>query len=266
MNADWYESYIDLERYPVTSPDSPRGLAWLTECRETLKRLGSVEIPDFVTPVGVERMAAESATLESLAHHNELVGNAYLDELDPSLPADHARRLTDRTALGAISYDMVPETHLLRKVYEWDALMSFLGTVLGLDKIYRYGDPLGALNIAVMKERDYLRWHFDQTDFVTSLSIQSADTGGEFEYVPMIRSEDKEQYDRVKAVIQGSREGVCTIANRPGTLVLFQGRYSLHRVTEIRGSTSRLMGLFGYDSKPGTMSSEYLRKIRYGQS
>src|SRR5665213_4372218 len=40
---------------------------------------------------------------------------------------------------------------------------------------------------------------------------------------------------------------------------------TMHRVTPIHGSTSRLVGLFGYDTKPGTMSSDLLKEVRYGR-
>ena len=51
----------------------------------------------------------------------------------------------------------------------------------------------------------------------------------------------------------------------PGTLLLFEGRYSLHRVTPVGGETARLVALLAYDTKPGTTSSDLLRLVRYGR-
>ena len=51
----------------------------------------------------------------------------------------------------------------------------------------------------------------------------------------------------------------------PGTLLVFAGRHSLHRVSPICGPTPRLVALLGYDTKPGTMSSELLKEVRYGR-
>jgi hypothetical protein len=51
----------------------------------------------------------------------------------------------------------------------------------------------------------------------------------------------------------------------PGTLMLFNGRWSMHRVTEIRGSRPRYVALLAYDTKPGTDSSETLKLSRYGR-
>jgi len=53
---------------------------------------------------------------------------------------------------------------------------------------------------------------------------------------------------------------------RPGTLLVFEGRHSLHRVTPIEGDASRLVGLFGYDTEPDTNSSELLKLVRYGRA
>ena len=69
--------------------------------------------------------------------------------------------------------------------------------------VYPYADPLGALNLAVMDDGDQLQWHFDQTDFVVSLAVQDADTGGDFEVAPQIRTADDEHYDDVARVLAG---------------------------------------------------------------
>ena len=52
----------------------------------------------------------------------------------------------------------------------------------------------------------------------------------------------------------------------PGTLLIFEGRHSVHRVSRIAGATDRLVGLLAYDTKPGTCSTELLRLARYGRT
>ncbi len=143
--------------------------------------------------------------------------------------------------------------------------MRFVAAILDLEVIHPYADPLGALNLAVMSEGDELQWHFDQTDFVVSLALQDGDEGGDFEVAPNIRSAEDERYEHIARVLAGDRAGVVTLPMTPGTLLVFAGRHSLHRVSPIRGTTPRLVGLFGYDTKPGTMSSELLKEVRYGR-
>ena len=95
-------------------------------------------------------------------------------------------------------------------------MKELIEAVLDRGPIYRYADPFGALNLAVMGEGDQLQWHFDQTDFVVSLAIQSAEAGGDFEVVPRIRSADDERYDDVAAVLARRRASrVETLPMRP---------------------------------------------------
>jgi hypothetical protein len=257
---------IDMDRYPIARKDSPEYIALVTKCREQLKELGACVLPGFINRKGVEVLAAEANELAPRAYHSTVTGNAYLTEIEKDWGKDDPRTITDTTSLGAVAYDQMPESAALRAIYEWDTLMEFLADALGKEKLFRYADPMGALNIAVMGDGDYLRWHFDQTDFVTSILLQSGEGGGEYEFVPMIRNKINENYQQVKAILQGSREGVITLEIEPGSLVLFEGRNSLHRVTRVTGKTLRLIALLGFDTKPGTQSSEYLRKIRYGRT
>ena len=117
-----------------------------------------------------------------------------------------------------------------------------------------------------MIEGEQLQWHFDQTDFVVSLAVQTAESGGEFEVAPRIRSADDERYDEVAAVLAGDRSNVVTLPMTPGTLLIFEGRHSLHRVSPISGTTLRHVGLLAYDTKPGRMGSDLLRADRYGRT
>jgi hypothetical protein len=257
---------VSLSTYPLLDLQSSQGQALVERCRKALGDTGACELTAFVTSKALEELVQESVLLEKEAFFNAVTGNAYLDTPSSDLPLNHVRRLTEPTRLGAVAYDQFPRASLMRRLYEWEPLKNFIGKVIGIDKIYHYGDPLGALNLSVMGDGDYLRWHFDQTDFVSSLMVRNADEGGHFEYVPQIRNRDQENYEKVEAVLKGDLSSVVHLANAPGSLVLFMGRYSLHRVTPIRGKTSRLIGLFGFDTQPGVTSSDHLRKIRYGRT
>jgi hypothetical protein len=70
----------------------------------------------------------------------------------------------------------------------------------------------------------------------------------------------------VAAVLAGDRSRVSSVPMTPGTLMLFEGRNSLHRVTRIEGDVPRHVALLAYDTVPGTDSSELLKLVRYGRS
>ena len=260
-----FEDIINFKKFPIKNLNSPEAKDLISRCRKSVAESGACEMPDFITPKALELLQAESKALEANAFFKPVTGNAYLAPGDEKLPKDHPVNMTETTNVGVIAYDQYPEISLLRRIYEYDPLMSFIGAIMNLPAIYRYGDPMGGLNLAVMREKDYLRWHFDQTDFVTSLSVQSSEAGGEFEYVPLIRNDKSENFDDVKKLLNGDRSRVIRITNKPGTLVLFKGRHSIHRVTPIAGRTSRLMGLFGFDSQPDVRSTPHLLEMRYGR-
>jgi hypothetical protein len=233
--------------------------------RAELAATGACEIPGFVRPEALPQFVDDARRLAPFAHHSGGLGTAYLGFPDESFPPDHPQQWLGEYSVGAVAYDLFPEDSVIRQLYEWDPLMEFVAAVLGLEKIYRYADEFGALNLAVMGDGEQLQWHFDQTDFVVSLAIEDADEGGDFEVAPQIRSADDERYDDVAQVLAGKRDQVVTLPMTPGTLLIFAGRNSLHRVSPIAGDTDRLVGLLAYDTKPGTRSSDLLAEVRYGR-
>jgi hypothetical protein len=259
-------SLVDLERYPVLTPDDPAYVAAVARARREMHQTGAAEIPGFIGPDALPLLVADAESLAPRAHHSGGQGTAYLEFPDFSLPPDHPRLHFADYAVGAVPYDVIPRTSVLRLLYEWDPLKDLIEAVLERGPVYRYADPFGALNLAVMGQGEQLQWHFDQTDFVVSLAIQSAETGGDFEVAPRIRSAADERYDAVAAVLAGDHSAVQTLPMTPGTLLVFEGRHSLHRVSPIGGARWRHVGLLAYDTTPGTMGSDLLRADRYGRT
>jgi hypothetical protein len=157
---------IDTDRYPVTDLAGVRARPVIDRARSQLADRGAAELVGFISREGVATLLADADRLEPLAHWSEGLGSAYLETPDPALPVGHPRRWQGRHRLGAVAYDLFPLQSTLRRLYEWDPLRDFIAAVLDRGPIYPYGDPFGALNLAVMGEGDELQWHFDQTDFV----------------------------------------------------------------------------------------------------
>ena len=66
--------------------------------------------------------------------------------------------------------------------YESDDLTAFIAAVLGKPVLYRSGDPLDALEIAIFADGDELGWHFDNSEFSVTMMYQQAEAGGHFDY------------------------------------------------------------------------------------
>jgi len=257
---------VDLDRYPLLDLDGEAAQRVVAGLRADLAATGAAEIPGFLRPEGLAACLEDARALAPRAHWSGGKGGPYLEIPDPAWPEDHPRRFLEPFSLGAVAYDLFAADSPLRALYEWAPVKAFIGRILERGPLYPYADPLGALNLAVMGEGDCLQWHFDQTDFVISLALQDAEEGGDFEVVPKLREEGDEHYDEVARVLAGERARVVQLPLTPGTLLVFEGRHALHRVSPIRGATPRLIALLAYDTRPGTRGTELLQKVRYGRA
>lgn len=257
---------VDLDRYPLNELDGKHGRTLIARVRTQMLAQGACELPGFMSAQGLELAIAQSNDLATRAHPSRSRATAYLSVADAAFPASHPRAQLSSSSVRVVGYDQIPTQHVLRQLYEWQPLHDFVAAVLDLPRVYRYDDPMGALNIAVMGDGDELGWHFDQTDFVLSIPLVPAQTGGEFEVHPLIRTTEDERYEAVALALVDAGPAPLKLAMTPGSLLVFQGRHSLHRVTPIAGPRDRLVALLAYDRKPGTDSTAELKRARYGRT
>jgi hypothetical protein len=254
---------VDLERYPVAELDG----RLVEECRETLRAQGALKLDGFIRPEAVEKMVAEARGLAGLGYPNDAAHNAYFDdEIDESLPADHPRRILVRSAQKAVAMDLLPADFAPRVVYDSDEMLRFVAAVLEKDELYRSADPLDGCNMTVYEAGDELGWHFDQSEFSVTLMIQRAEHGGDFEYAPNIREPGDEHYLEVREVLLHESLRTAQLTSEPGTLAFFRGRYSLHRVPPVEGSTPRMNSVLTYSVEPGHKLSAMAQQMYYGRT
>jgi hypothetical protein len=258
---------VDLDRYPVDRLESPEGRELVESCRAALRREGAVKLDGFLRPEAVERLVADARAASTLGYPNDAAHNAYFDEeIDESLPPDHPRRILVRSAQKAVAMDLLPRDFGARALYDSEEISRFVAAVLEKDVLYPSADPLDGCNMTVYEEGDELGWHFDQSEFSVTLMIQRAERGGDFEYVPMVRMPEDERYDDVRAALLGEHDGVVQLASEPGTLAFFRGRYSLHRVPPVEGSTPRMNSVLTYSPTPGHKLSAMAQQMYYGRT
>ena len=100
--------------------------------------------------------------------------------------------------MSSTAYDELPGDGMLRQLYEWDPLVDFIAAVLRKEKMYRLADPLGCCSVNVFKPGFSHAYHFDESEFSTTLCLQTAEEGGAFEYTSRLReSADDMVYDEV---------------------------------------------------------------------
>lgn len=260
------DSLIDFEHYPINDLSSTGGTKLAEKCRAELRAQGACRLDDFLRPEALARMVDEANALIDLAYRQDDVHNVYFEEVDESLPESDPRRMLQHTSQAAIAWDHTPPTADIRRLYEWDGLTNFVATCLEKSVLYRSEDPLGACNITTYREGAELGWHFDRSEFSVTLMLQPADEGGEFEYVPNIRSEHDENYPAVARLLQGDRTGVISFPSKPGTLAFFRGHHSIHRVTPVKGTKVRINAVLTYAEQPAYKLNAYTQKLFYGRT
>jgi hypothetical protein len=257
---------VDLARYPITDPASQAGEELIKRCRSDMETAGACQLPGFLTAKASASLAQEASSLAHLAYYQDDQHNAYFEDVDETLPADDPRRLMQHSSSAAVAWDQIPTISGVRRLYDSDVLLGFVGAALGKVPLYRNEDPLGACTVVVYRDGDELGWHFDNAEFAVTLMLQTAEEGGDFEYVPMIRTPEDQSYQRVQRLLLGSRDEVINFASDPGTLAFFRGQYSIHRVSPIRGSRPRLNVVFAYADRPGAKLSPYTQELFYGRT
>lgn len=260
------DKIIDTSRYPIFNSNSESGRIFFEKSRKTYLEQGALALPGFILSAFVEQMAQESAEVEHLSYKQVKHHNVYLAAKDEQHPDNHPRNRQLTTTNSTIADADIQPTALLRSIYGCKELHNFIAHVTGKSGIYPYVDALSPLNIGVSRPGETLAWHFDTSDFATTLLLQTAEDGGEFEYIPQTRDEDDPAYERVGALLDGDNSDVEILDMGAGTLVLFQGRNSIHRVNPVKGNRTRMIAVLTYDEKPGQSMNEFTQKKFYGRA
>jgi len=255
---------IDLDRYPIDT-DSPRRAQVLDATRADLARDGCCVLRGFLTQAGVEALRAEAESIAGQGHRSFSSTNAYFTKDDPSLPTDDPRRRFFERSNSFIAADNFARGGALRSVHDFPAFDPFIQECLQEERFFRYADPLADVIVNMAEEGPGFPWHFDTNNFTVTIAIQNADGGGSFDYAPNIRA-GSENFDAVRAVLDGSSDRVVSLDLSPGDLQLFRGRYSLHRVAPLTGTTPRYVAILSYVEEPDMVGTPERAKQLYGKA
>lgn len=258
---------IDLARYPIDALETPGGRDLVARCRTELDVLGACDLEGFLLPHVAEAVVEWALTARASGYRTEASHTIYFDRpIGEDAPDGDPRRTVLHTAKIGLAYDQIPLDSPLRALYESEELTTFLSRALDVHPLYRHADELGALNVMLYEPGDELGWHFDGADFVVTLMLQPAAAGGAFEFVPRLRRADDENPGAVNRLLAGAREGVHGMSAAPGTLALFRGHLSPHRVAPIEGSTPRVNAVLAYADRPDAILSPEIQSLFYGRA
>ncbi|MET7364308.1 arpA protein [Streptomyces sp. NPDC005566] len=264
LQAITLDQVVDTDRYPLSDPGSVEGRAVIDRARHELATVGCTVLPDFIRPSLHDVLRQECAAIAPQAYFDVETVNVYNIAVDADLPEDHPGRRTFQRGNAFVARDRIPEGALISRLHTHELFQRFVADCFGLPRLYELADPLSGLVLNVVRPGMEHPWHFDTNEYTVSMLTQQARSGGDFEYCPNIRTAEDERFDAVRDVLDGSTEG-DRLPLRPGDLQLFKGRYSLHRVSPVRGDVARHSAIFAYSERPGVIGSVARTRQLFGR-
>ncbi len=251
---------------PVDDLDNPKRQAVIELVRTELAEDGCAVIRNFISDSGLQLLLAEVEQRKHQTYYSpSKMCNVYFGDGDPELPADHPRNIFIARTNGFITADLLGDETVSRQLYHWEPLRRFLADCLDKKQLFIYADTISNMIVNVGKPGQQFNWHFDTNEFTITMLLKPASSGGYFEYVPALRSQNDECYDEVKKVLQGNRSRVKRLQLNAGDLQFFLGRFSLHQVTENTGDDDRLLLIMSFTEKPGVIGNVVRVKDLYGK-
>ena len=259
---------VDLERYPIDDL-SGAGARLAQSCKNEFSRSVLLELPGFLKPEALRKTLEVIELARPRGHCYQMLRSAYdIDDAPPGVPndpldADDPRMRPHRRYQKFLGCDEFEPDSPLPCLFQSSALTAFLRAVLA-EHIYPVLDPVMGICIAISADGDEIGWHFDSHRFVVSLLLQESPAGGIFEYLPDTR-QGQENFNRVPAVFAGDDGALRKARFQAGSLMVFRGIDTLHRLTPIEGEPARILGLLSYDATPDRVFSDEFRMAVLGR-
>ncbi|CUH46621.1 HalD/BesD family halogenase [Ruegeria atlantica] len=256
---------INLQDYPLDRPGSPDWVTLVDNCKAKLAEDGLFNLAGFINADALPEAVAElKPVLETQSFTHSRKHNIYFQKEIEGLPADHPALTEYETSNRTICADQMGQAAVIR-LYEWPPFAKFLASVMDKSVLFTMQDPLARVNVMGYHEGQALNWHFDRSEFTTTLLLQAPEVGGEFEYDQDLRSADDPNYAGVADLLEGHRSPK-RIVLEPGTLNIFKGKNTAHRVTPVKGDQDRIIAVFSFYERPGVEFSEQERIGFYGRA
>ena len=256
---------INLERYPLHDLESKAGQDLVARCIRDLDERGMFTLQGFMRRAVIDDILPEllqKFASESFTHARE--HNIYFDDEITDVAADHPALERVETINHTLCGDQLAEP--LRQIYLWPGMTDFLARVMQKPALYPMDDPLACANVMAYYEGEGLNWHFDRSEFTTTLLLQSPRQGGEFQYRHALRGAGDPNYEGIARLLRGEDSQVSTLRLGAGDLNVFKGVDTAHRVTPPRGERARVVTVFTYYETPGRYFSDEENLGFYGRT
>lgn len=259
------DDIIDLDRFALDQPGSDAWAALVAQAKAGLARDGLFNLAGFLRPGALAALVGHVTPLlaEASFHHSRWHNIYFKDHVDGLAP-DNAALKKVETANHTICHDQLAGTALDR-LYRWEGFITFLEAVMNQPNLYIMDDPLAGINVLEYRDGEALNWHFDRSIFTTTLLLQEPSGGGVFEYAKDLRTEDDPNHAGIADLLEG-RMTPAQLEQGAGTLNVFLGVNTAHRVSPIVGPQSRIVAVLSHYDTPGRAFSDSERMGFFGRT
>lgn len=257
---------LNLDRYPLDKAGSLEWNAMVAKAVAELDAQGMFNLEEFVRPDAVQELVAHIKPLmhtESYTHKR--LHNIYFQPEIPGLKPEHPALRKVETINHTLCADQIADSMVL-SIYQYPPFARFLAATMGKPQLHVMQDPLASVNVMAYRAGEALNWHFDRSEFTTTLLLQAPEIGGEFEYRSDLRSANDPNYAGVADLLEGRDPQVKRIGLQAGTLNVFRGKNTAHRVTTVKGRVDRYIAVFSYYERPGVTFTDAERLGFYGRA
>jgi len=257
---------LDLDTYPIDRPDSPEYAALVASCKARLASDGMFDLPGFMR-ADVTQAAADATkpAMATASFRHARKHNIYFRDTVEGLSEDHPALAKVETVNHTLTADQLAGNPVI-DLYDWPPFADFLAATMSKDVLYRMDDPMARVNVQASRAGEALNWHFDRSEFTTTILLQSPEQGGELEYRSDLRSAEDPNFDGVAAVLRGEDPQVKKVKLHPGALNVFRGINTLHRVVQVQGPTERIVAIFAFFDRPGVVMTAKEQTGFYGRA
>lgn len=257
---------IDLEKYPLDRSESAEYAALVASCKARLSQEGMFDLPGFLlADVTKAAVKAIQPVMKTDSYRHARSHNIYFrDEVD-GLSDDHPALAKVETVNHTLCADQL-EQNAVVQLYDWAPFAAFLAATMGKPEIHTMDDPMARVNVQASYAGEALNWHFDRSEFTTTILLQASDEGGELEYRKDLRSAHDPNYDGVAELLWGNDASVKRSKLSEGALNVFQGVNTLHRVVPVEGDKERLVAIFAFFDRPGVTMTASEQVGFYGRA
>jgi hypothetical protein len=258
-------NFLNLSDFPLDQPASEAYRALVQRCRAELDADGMFNLDGFLHADAAQAEAdAHTPLMDTASFNHARRHNVYFRKDIPGLAPDHPALVEFETSNNTLCADQLPGSRVAQ-IYAWPPLQAFLAEVMGKDALYPMDDPLASFNVMRYREGQALNWHFDRSEFTVTLLLQAPKEGGAFEYRTDLRTADDPNYDGVARLLAGDDPEMRQMNVIPGTLNVFRGVNTPHRVTPVKGDRARMIAVLTYYEQPGARFTEAEQLGFYGR-